>query len=94
MCMDRATLCRVDTGRVDAGMTEDVSQPGKVMVDGVEQPGKKMPQIMRKDFLGGYSGILAQSLHIASDVAPVQWSAASGGEHWAAALVMIAQICC
>ena len=53
MCMDRATLCRVDAGRVDAGMTEDVSQPGKVMVDEVEQPDKKMPQIMRKDFFGG-----------------------------------------
>ena len=46
MCMDRATLCRVDAGRVDARMTEDVSQPGKVMVDEVEQPDKKMPQIM------------------------------------------------
>lgn len=53
MCMDRATLCRVDAGRVDAGMTEDVSQPGKVMVDEVEQPDKKMPQIMRKDFFWG-----------------------------------------
>ena len=46
MCMDSATLCRVDAGRVDAGMTEDVSQPGKVLVDEVEQPDKKMPQIM------------------------------------------------
>ena len=72
MCMDRATLCRVDAGRVDAGMTEDVSQPGKVMVDEVEQPDKKMPQIMGEHFSFCYPGITTQMFHLCPNLCPAQ----------------------
>lgn len=72
LCVNVAALGGIDTGRADVGMTQNVRQTGKVMVDGVECPGKQMPEVVRKNFFRVDPGRLAERFHITPDVASVQ----------------------
>ena len=47
------------TGRVDAGMSENIGELGYILFDAVKRAGKKVPQIMRKHLRRGYPPILA-----------------------------------
>ena len=42
------------TGRVDAGMSENIGELGYILFDAVKRAGKQVPQIMRKYLRRGY----------------------------------------
>ena len=70
--MDRAGLRRVDPRGVDAGVAQDVRQPGEILLQGIKRPGEEVPEVVGEDLARRHAGALAEGLHIPPDVRPVQ----------------------
>ena len=72
---------RVDAGRLDAGMAEQVGQAHDVLLLPVEREGKEMAQVVREHLLRGHARRRAQPFHHAPDVRAVERVAVLRDEH-------------
>lgn len=61
----------IDTGGVDAAVTENIRQLGDILLDAVEGPGKKLPEIVGKYFGCLHLCPFAQVLHPSPDAGTV-----------------------
>ena len=62
--MGLPALHRVNSRRIDARMTEDISKADNVFLQGVIGSGEQVSKVMGKDFLLGYPSFFAEFLHI------------------------------
>lgn len=74
----------VYTGRIYAGMPQQVGQMAQILRRFVIQTGKQMTKIMGKNLAGIYPGGRAQHFHLMEDVASVHWIPAPCNEYAAA----------
>ena len=72
---------RVDAGRLDAGMAEQVGQAHDVLLLPVEREGEEMAQVVREHLLRGDARGRAQPLHHTPDVGAVERIAVLRDEH-------------
>ena len=90
--MDDTTFCRVYAGRIHAGVSQDIRQPGKVLLHGIIGAGKQVPQIMGKHLVRGYLRALAQGFHLPPDMAAVQRFSGTGQENRTVGNALLAEI--
>ena len=90
--VDGSALHSVNAGGVDAGMAQNVRQPGQVFFQRVIRPSKQVPEVVWKDFPRLHVCALTQLFHIPPDVGAIQWLARPGGEHRPGGLFLFPEI--
>ena len=73
----------INSCSVYTAVTEDVGKLGDVLFDPVKNAGKKVPQIMRKNFVRVDVGFHAQRFHIPPDIRPTNRFSAARDEYTA-----------
>ena len=79
--MDIATLCGIDAGGIDAGMAQNVRQPGQILFQRVICPSKQVAQVLREYLPRIHLGALAQSFHVSPDIRTVNGLACPCHKH-------------
>ena len=92
--VDFARFHRIDAGRVDAAVPENVGEPDDVLPEIVEGAREEVPEIVRKHFLFADARRLTEFFHVRPDIGPIQRLAAprdedgTGRQPFAAAIVV------
>ena len=79
--MNKAALGGVNAGGVDAGVAQNIRQPGQVLFQRVIGPRKQVAQIVGEHLARLHYGALAQPLHIPPDVGAVHRLSRPRHEH-------------
>ena len=79
--MNKAALGGVNAGGVDAGVAQNIRQPGQVLFQRVVRPGEQVAQVVGEHLARLHSGALAQPLHIPPDVGAVHGLSRPRHEH-------------
>ena len=79
--MDSSTLHGVDACGVDAGVAENVRQPGQVTLYGVIRSGEQVAEIVGEHLGRLHSSAFAQAFHIPPDVGAVKGPPRPRHEH-------------
>lgn len=79
--MNRPALHGVDACGVDAGVTQDVRQPGQVALYGVIRSGEQMAEIVGEHLGRLHSSAFAQAFHVPPDVGAVKGPPRPRHEH-------------
>lgn len=62
----------INTGGIDATVSQNVSKLGDIPLDSVECPGKQLPKVMRKHLRSLNTRSFAKLLHLPPDIASVK----------------------
>ena len=73
----------INSGGVNAGMSENIRQLGNILFDSVKYPGEQMPEIMRKNLLRIDVGCAAEGFHFPPDIRAAYCPAGSGDKNHA-----------
>lgn len=79
--MNQAAFRSINTGGIHTGVSQNIRQPGQILLLGIKCPRKEMPKVMGKYFVRFHPRAFAQDFHIPPDVAPVQRPARPGDKH-------------
>ena len=79
--MNQAAFRSINTGGIHTGVSQNIRQPGQILLLGIKCPCKEMPKVMGKYFVRFHPRAFAQDFHIPPDVAPVQRPARPGDKH-------------
>ena len=71
----------INAGGVDTAVAEQVRQFGNVMLKTVKGARKQVPEVVWINLAGRNTSFLAQSFHVAPDIAPVKGFSGSADKH-------------
>ena len=90
--MNQAAFRSINTGGIHTGVSQNIRQPGQILLLGIKCPCKEMPKVMGKYFVRFHPRAFAQDFHIPPDVGAVQRFARPGGEHRPGGLFLPLQV--
>lgn len=79
--MDLTALYRIEAGSINAGVSQNIRQPGNVFLKSIVGAGEQMPQIMWKHFFLRHFRVLTKRFHLSPDIRPVKRLSVSCDKH-------------